>query len=526
MKKIFFLAILFSFLFVPLANAKLTNIQDIPVAGIEKDMMPGEIRRIPPLPPKQNTLPNFLGQVQNYSVILRGNGEAIVTGKITFANDTDREMNLYEILSPAYRTVENFTAYQQIRLGICENYITRTKIELPYDQCAQYKTVQECDNSKTWNSGCGYYYCLDRCAAAPLPYDINDVCPQTICDGYEVPDYFSDNYYAGNEYHKLDVRHDHNLISLNLYKTIPPNGSGSIIFYYTQSQTARKNLFGAYDFTFETLKAEDRIRSLSVGISTDPDYFLKYAKGKIGYRTQETFSAIASKNLDLRTGAASPQMDSYYSQIGYGQITKTATNLQANESYKIKGSYADAQWKLYAGETIRNIFLFILAAVVFIAAIRLVIKNIFRGLPGITVASGKKSSSSQNTHPLILSVCLSFASSIIILVSILIFIFLHRFPIIYGFSNSYYYSSDLLQPLLVIIITVIILCIDILALFLPSLFMWKKSGSNWGILTFIFNIAWFLLYLMISFLIVFLFSFRNVQQINPIGPPMDTMKNF
>jgi len=478
---------------------------------------------MPPRPPDQNTLPNLLGQDHNYSVILRGNGEAIVTGKMTFSNNSDQEMTTIDLESPIGKLTDNFVAYQQERQGSCISHALKEKTYPESPACSEFKSIYECDTAAVNHAvyNCSWYACVNKCLTTGTP--IESVCPDSECSQYQEPDYFIDSFNTKNIYQKLKSSNRGNFITLKLNKKVRPQQSGSIIFYYTQNNIAKKNIFGAYDFNFETLKVDDKIRKLSVGISTDPDYFLKDAKGKIDYRQQETVSTIASNKLNFNTGITSPQMDSYYSQIGYGQITKTATNLQSNESYKVKGSYSDSQWKLYAGETIRNILVFLIALIIFIFIVKIIIGKIFHGFSGITTSPSKKTSTIQNTHPLILSVCLSFASSLIILISLLVFIFLTNSSIFYNYSP--YYTSNLLRPLMVMTITIILLCVDILALFLPTIFMWKKAGSTWGIATFVLNIMWFFFYLVATFLIVFLFSMGSVQNII-YSPPMSMMKGI
>ena len=117
------------------------------------------------------------------------------------------------------------------------------------------------------------------------------------------------------------------------------------------------------------MKADDDIRNLRVGISTDSDLFLRGAKGEVEYRFEEP----ALKSIDA-AGIGAPQesvaIDRFVKNIGQGRITKTASNLAPLESYKVEGSYAKSKLALYGKE----LLIFVAVVLAIFAGLVLLVK--------------------------------------------------------------------------------------------------------------------------------------------------------
>ncbi len=219
----FLLLCLLLLLFVPFVQAKISvgeNPQNSPINN--KGIAEPDYIRTPPFPPKQETLPNLLGQEHNYSVILRGNGEAIVTGKMTFSNNSDQEMTTLDLESPIGKLADNFVAYQQQRQGSCISYWMKEKTYTESAACSEFKTLYECDTAAVNHAvyNCSWYACVNKCLTTGTP--IESVCPDSECSQYEEPDYFIDSYNTKNIYQKLKSNYRGNIITIKLNKKVKP----------------------------------------------------------------------------------------------------------------------------------------------------------------------------------------------------------------------------------------------------------------------------------------------------------------
>ena len=243
----------------------------------------------------------FPGQDQSYSVTFRGNGEAVVTARVVFVNDSGAPLSSLRLRTPRVDP-KDILAFQVFREKICSRY---------------------------------------------QPAELKQVYTPPICLEYQDPDY-SQSWYGNDKYQKTKTSLEADTINIALPQSIRPNASGSIILSFRAFGYAKKNLFGTYNFTFETLKTEDRIKALRVGVTTDSDIYLRGGKGKVDYRFEEGMATLKSAEVSAPT--ANSQLDYYAQQIGQGEINKTASNLLPLDSYLVKGSFADSRLKLYAKE--------------------------------------------------------------------------------------------------------------------------------------------------------------------------------
>ncbi len=265
------------------------------------------------------TEPALLGKQQHsYSVVFRGNGEAVVSSKLIVSNIQDTSITQLSLRVPKVDP-QDVIAFQVIKETKCIRY-------QPY-----------------------------------TPGEISNISPP--CIEYQEPNYYD---YSTNKYQKATTEIKGDTIVVTLPAPIQSNKSSSIILYYRAFGYAKKNIFGTFNFAFETLKIDDRINNLTVGITTDSDLFLKGAKGKVNYRFNE--NAISQLKTAPEFGVPAPNstIDSFYQQIGQGSITKTATSLQPLDSYTVKGSYADSILSLYAKELLIAIFIFLLIITVIV----------------------------------------------------------------------------------------------------------------------------------------------------------------
>jgi len=317
---------------------------------------------------------------------------------------------------------------------------------------------------------------------------------QVIGKSADNPEY----YYGANQYEKAKFEFKGDTISITLPQPVGYNSSGSISLNYRATGYTTKNLFGAYKYNFETLKIDDKINSLQIGINTDSDLYLRGAKGKVEYRLTEGLSAMKAASPD--TSFQNNQLDQYYQQIGYGQINKTASNLMPLESYTVTGSYADSQLALYGKELLSLFVITVLLALAFIWGVKLFLKktNLKKTIPQLT----------SGFDPILLSFALSFVSSLAVIgYTIILFV-------IASFLTSFTYYS--IAPLLMIIIMIISVGIYSVLTFLPALFVGIKKGTGWGVGTFVMTIFWLVFYSVIIFFVASIFNSRNYPQQVPV----------
>lgn len=411
------------------------------------------------LPPVQ-TEPGFFGQDQNYTVVFRGNGEAVVSAKIAFTNATESPLSEIKLRIPRVEPKEVFV-YQVFLQDVCVRY-----------------------NPSVYDSVTRSY-------------------PQQVCAQYQEPNYYQ-TYWGGARYQKASTNIDIDTLTIGLPKAIPANKSGAFFVYFRAFGYAKKSMFGSFTYTFESLKAEESVRNLRVGISTDSDLFLKGAKGEISYRIENT--ALQSFG---KAGIAAPEansaFDSYVSQIGYGSLVKNASNLAPLESYKVDGAYADSRLKLYGKEIATAAFVIVFLGTLLLLFVRFVVKKVSKANANLVKEeNGKVKSDSPRNNSLmfLVSFGVSFASSIIILFYTISVFFIGTILI-----ERISYQFQAIITLLLVVISFVTYS---LLLFAPGVYMGVKKGMGWGIGTIVMTLIWIIIYFIVAVFIVFvLFGSTN-----------------
>jgi len=402
----------------------------------------------PDIYPIPNPEPGFLGQDHSYSVTFRGNGEAVVALKVVLTNKGSQPLSQVSLRIPKVAPSEIFV-YQVLREPACMRYLT------------------------------------------------NNLCAET-----QEPDYYG-YYWSKSKYQKALSEYSGDTVKISLPQAISSDKSGSYLVYFRTFGYAKKDVFGAYKFTFETAQVEDDIRNLAVGISTDSDLVLRGAKGEVQYRFQD-----ASATLKAGVGGVAPAesgaMDTFYNQIGYGTMVKNASSLAPLESYKVTSSFAKNRICLYAKELFIGLAgLLCLIVVVFVVARKFLKRK--NQEDSVTTKFDVKN--------LAISLGLSFIAALLIFGFTLLIIFLTTYLI----RNVAY---DL-QAVLTIFIVVISFAIYALFLFVPGIYLGIKKGIGWGISTVFLTIAWMLIMMGIGLLIYF--ALRN-PSIYPTPMPLGGME--
>ena len=403
------------------------------------------------IPPDGNRNLPFSGQNHFYSLVFRGNGEAIVTLRVALTNTsetdklTDVELRIPKILDP-----KDLSVYQILVQGPCIHFEDRGTTFYPYSP-----------------------KCLE----------------------YGEPDYYNQYFYGQAKYQKTKAEFSGDTLKVTLPTAIEPQKTGSFFVYFRAFGYARKDLFGAYNFEFESLKVEDSINQLNIGINTDADQFLKGAKGTVDYRQED--AAVALKAAPAMEGGAvaNTSIDRFVAQIGQGKIVKTASNLAGLESYKVKGEYAKSRTRLY-GKELTVIFVVIL---VLVLAVVLILRKLLKkgDTKKDSTEKSEKISDKGNTNQFLLSLGVSFASSLVSAgYTIAVFV------VVNGVNNVIDYQY---QAIVAILMTVISFAVYALIIIGPSIYIGVKKGVGWGLTTFGLTIVWLILFGIITVLILFIF---------------------
>jgi hypothetical protein len=266
-------------------------------------------RIMPPIAPDtSNSL--LFGQKHSYSVVFRGNGEAITYAKLIIPNREEQALSKFSFEIP--------------------------KVEPTEMIMYQMKLPKEC-----------------------VRYNYTD--PNTPCVEYRDPDYGQDYYYYGSgqtaEYIRIKYTQSGNTYNLTLPNAVEPSKSTAIIISYAAKGYVDNN-FGLYNFNFETIKVNSRIQSVRIAVDVDSDLLLKGKQSSVNY--DEGAGAMPMAKLGDSSAVSSRELDRVVSNIGSsGALIKESKSLAPNESFNVRGEYAKHWFRLYLNEIIISVLVII-----------------------------------------------------------------------------------------------------------------------------------------------------------------------
>jgi hypothetical protein len=288
---------------------------------------------------------------------------------------------------------------------------------------------------------------------------------------------------------------------------ITPNQQTTVTIIY-QTQDIATQTYQGLEFEFETIKdTSATIRNSGANVFVPQDMILK---GKPEMETQYLPSTLASSSQMMAADEFSRQVSSYYRRISYQY---TAKNLDPSESFTVTGLYGKSYFMLFFWEyvgTIVVIIVILLLAKYFGLVAR--IKDLFIHKPGKAaphkaphVEKGVQQKPVQAKpaeplefpfsigRPLIMGMVTAFLYLVVSFLTNIIFNLIGS-----GFSP---YSNPFFIPLMILMFLVMF-ALPILALFGPSIYVYKKYGWKEGLLTFVFGLV---------FTIVLLFAILSVN---------------
>ncbi len=385
----------------------------------------------------------LFGQNHFYTVIFRGNGEAITYAKIAITNPDEKPLTEFSFEVPKVSPTE-MVIYQM-------------------------KLPQECVN-----------------------YNYNDSARP--CLQYRDPDYAQQYYYYGYsngkaEYQKIQYTKSGNLYKFTLPTPVESYKSTAIIVAYAAKGYVSESV-GLYKFNFETFKVPSRIQEIRVAVDVDSDLLLKGKQSSVNYNTL----GLQSNELSAPSAVSSVSLDKVVGRIGsYGPLVKTAKNLSPNESFMVKGEYATSWFRLYLSSILLTIFIIIAIFVGVYFLARFLKKR--NGQNGQIRRGASQQMTSQNPLSSISILNLTNASvSLLSVIGVVGLTYLLRFLTESNLLNSF--NPD---PIFVIIMVITIILMYVLAIIGPAIIIAIKHGWKSFLSILIAEFLWFVIFLVIYF---------------------------
>ncbi|MDP2668469.1 MAG: hypothetical protein Q8P07_01380 [bacterium] len=376
----------------------------------------------------------LFGQKHFYTVVFRGNGEAITYAKLVVINSGDNPLTDFSFQIP----------------GVSPSEMTIFQMKLP-QQCAQY--------------------------------NYND--PVRPCLEYRDPDYAQRYYYYGYsngqaEYQKAEYSKSGDSYSFSLPAPVPPHTTTAFIIAYAAKGYVQ-NSFGLFKFMFETIKVPARIQEIRVAVDVDSDLLLKGKQSVVNYNTQ-TFGvggqAISANPI------SSAELDKTVGSIGNGALVKSAMSLSPNETFLVRGEYAKSWWRLYLGS--------ILLAVIIVAAIfagLYFLRKFLKRKASKNTGSANVLPQQQDYSPFLnlTNVGIGLLSDVLAVAFTFLLQFLSRSNYFNFFGNEVF----------AIIFFIAILLLYVILLLVPAIFVASKHGWKSVGAILIFEFLWFVVLLLI-----------------------------
>ncbi len=233
------------------------------------------------------------GQKHEYKVVLRGDGRAIVVGKMTVPNMGDGVLANMSV-DLGIRDAVSMSAYQVLVEQECSKYTVAGDIRT----CTKYKDIASRDITN-----------------AP----------------YEKVTIMKSGSKAGTTY------------ALSLPRPVEPGMTAIILLAYSSQEYTSERL-GLFSYSFSTPTVEENIESMTVTVQTDSDAYIQ-GEGSVVQYSNDLPELLSSGDDSLSADFALTTMTS---QRG-NTIRQTATNLFAGETFTVTGRYSAYWCRMHVG---------------------------------------------------------------------------------------------------------------------------------------------------------------------------------
>lgn len=237
------------------------------------------------------------GQTHSYKVIFRGNGEAIVIGKMSVPVG-DTELKSLDI-NLSVDDAAHFVAYQLVVAQKCATY---EYLEDGTQKCSAYRAPTSAESRN--------------------PSSTVKLSPITEADGtYTLP----------------------------LSSPVAPNATATVTFAFTSKEYTKES-FRLFTYNFVTPTVNDTISSLKVTVQTDSDIALSSTEKTINYGG--SLDSVLSESDAATTGLSASSLDTIVKRETGNTTSAYTSNLLPGESFTVSGSYSEHVWRLYLGKII------------------------------------------------------------------------------------------------------------------------------------------------------------------------------
>ncbi len=240
----------------------------------------------------------FYSQDHDYSLYMRGNGQAVVFARMIVNNTATESMDKFSFEIPGAEP-SNLAIYQQILEANCRRYND--------------------------NGSCQTYYTIDY--------------------GYSR---YYESYYNPT-YHAIDYELEDGVVSFDIPAPIDPEDTNAFIVSYTAFDYVDKSL-GLYKYNFESFVVDSRINEVSVAIDAEADYYLKGKQSEVSYATYgfEDSPAAYGGLGEVAGMSDTASLSKAVGSIGNtGEVIKETRLLEAGETYNVNGKYASTWFRLH-----------------------------------------------------------------------------------------------------------------------------------------------------------------------------------
>lgn len=385
----------------------------------------------------------FSGQKHSYTVIFRGNGEAVVFAKININNVAEKPITDFSF-ELAGAIANDLVIFQQTQTD---------KMEPVCDQ-----------------------------------YDYNSPERPRPCLIYR-------NVVRGStyKYQKIEYTKTGNNYKFDFPQAIEPQKSSTVIIAYGAFGYVKKTM-GLFKYNFQTLKVPARIEKVTVAVDVDTELYIQGKRSEVQYN-YESFSLGAAK-VSEQMALGSAEMDSAVSKIGSRTSTssvKEAKYLAANETFIVKGKYAKNLWRLRLWP--------ILITVLIIAAVIIVIYYLLRyikrrrGTPTVRGATASKQTPGSDNNLIAPTEFFNLSGITVGFISAALVI---GFTILINFvKDSDFWRYMDRGPAFMLLTVIVLFLLYVLIIFGPAIFVAAKRGWK----TFLWIMLAELIWLIIAFVL-------------------------
>jgi hypothetical protein len=425
----------------------------------------------------------LFGEHHSYSVTMRGNGEAVVTARIVLTNTSDQPMTKFSFEIPKLQVTE-LTGYQQHIPNVCQS-------GGPLPLTPSNGPAKDTSSNSTGTAV---------------------IAPPVRCLTNTQQYYLQDQYgSSGSTYTRLQFDNlGGTKYSVTLPTAVGPQDSTGLLLGYAGRGYAQGR-FGAYSFDFQTLRVGERVKDATVAVDVDGDQYLLDGQTKVSYGAARGSKAAAS--LPNSAATSNSSLDTIAYGLGQGgEINKEAKDLAAGDTFSVKGTYADASWKLHPG-TLTSLGLVGLAVLgVVIWAVRRMRKARPVKVEAKSDAPSKPEVKPADEKVLLARLPTRFADPLIILVALgsVIAVGLITWALLY-FTNQQNYSSDTFTEVITFIAAILAYVLVVLG---PVVWL-AAQRKDWKVA--VYMVVWQVMWLVVL-IVVYVFGISRLIDMQSNNP--------